>query len=129
MFPFHKNTPHREFIRFIQPLGRMKVEHQNVVIPEMTVFIRSSLPTNDNALELQEESFLFICCSSTSQFNKDSFFVQRGTPRYLTGNDPRGIPVEAWIASVSIAVNPEAKNEVLCILTAKPDLDSNSRST
>ena len=81
MSPFHRNTPQSELIRLIQALGRMKAEHQNVVIPEITVLINNSRPAKDNAFELHDENLLLICCSSHSQFNRDIFFVQRGTLR------------------------------------------------
>lgn len=127
--PCHIKTPQREFIRFTQACGRMKVEHQKVVMPVITVLISSSLPAKDKDFALHEESFVFICWSSTSQCKSDSFFVHKGTPRYRTGREPIGIPVVNWIKSVSLCERPDAKKKDFCTLTARPDLSSNSRST
>ncbi|CAN6985355.1 unnamed protein product [Brassica oleracea var. botrytis] len=79
--PCHRNTPQREFMRFTHAWGRIKVEHQNVVIPVITVLMSSNLPAKDRAFALHEESLDFICWSRTSQFKRESFFVHKGTPR------------------------------------------------
>ncbi|CAN7043809.1 unnamed protein product [Brassica rapa subsp. trilocularis] len=112
-----------------QALGRTKDEHQNVVIPEITVLMSSKRPEKDRVLTDQELNFAFTCCSNVSQPAKDSFFELRGTPRYRNGSEPQSIPVVAWIVSISVCSNPEAKKDVFWRLTARPDLFSNSRRT
>lgn len=66
-------------------LGSIKAEHQNVVMPEMTVLIRRSLPANDRDFTVQEESRFFICWRRGSQLRRFNFLELRGTPRYRTG--------------------------------------------
>lgn len=60
MFPFQRKVPQRELIFFTQAAGKIKVEHQNVLMPVMTVLISNNLPANERDLELQEENFPFI---------------------------------------------------------------------
>lgn len=65
----------------MQDFGRVNVEHQNVEIPDITVFMSSSLPANERASADQDERRFLICWSSGLQFYKFSFFVHNGTPR------------------------------------------------
>ncbi|CAN7042053.1 unnamed protein product [Brassica rapa subsp. trilocularis] len=81
MLPLHRNTPHKEFMRLMQAFGRTKEEHQKLVMPAITVFMRRRRPEKDNALALHELNFPFTCCIRTSQLSNESFLVQRGTPR------------------------------------------------
>lgn len=45
----------------MQALGRMNEEHHKLVIPEITVLIKRSLPAKDRALIGQEEKQAFTC--------------------------------------------------------------------
>ena len=78
----------------IQAFGRMKEEHQKVVIPDTTVLIKSNLPAKDKALADQEEKHAFTCWIRGSQLARVSFLVQSGTPRYFIDRVPHFIPVE-----------------------------------
>ena len=80
LFRFQRNRPQREFILLMQAFGSMKLEHQKIEIPAITVLMRSSLPANDRDLADQEEKRVFICWRRGSQLTRLSFFVQRGTP-------------------------------------------------
>ncbi|CAN6935512.1 unnamed protein product [Brassica oleracea] len=104
----------------------MKVEHQNVETPAMTVFMRRRRPAKDKAFADQDENRFLICCKRGSQFCRLTFFVHNGTPRYLIGSAPQGIPVDACIAEISGAERPEAKKDDFCRLTARPERFSNS---
>ncbi|CAN7009328.1 unnamed protein product [Brassica rapa subsp. trilocularis] len=104
----------------------MKVEHQKVAMPEMTVLINNRRPAKESDFADHEETRAFTCWINGSQLESDSFFVQRGTPRYLIGSDPQGIPVEHCIAVISSADSPEAKKLDFCRLTARPERCSNS---
>lgn len=75
-------------------LGRIKAEHQKVVIPDITVLMSRSLPENDSVFIDQEENLDFICCSRTLQLERDSFLELRGTPKYRKGKLPHDIPVD-----------------------------------
>lgn len=44
----------------IHAFGKINAEHQKVVIPEITVFIRRSLPEKDSDFTDQEESLVLI---------------------------------------------------------------------
>ena len=110
--PFHKKVLHKEFIFFMQALGSMKEEHQNVVIPDITVFVSNKRPEKDKVFTDQELNFAFTCCSRVSQPAMESFLEFKGTPRYRNGSDPHDMPVEAWIISISACSIPEAKNDV-----------------
>ena len=129
MLPCQRNTPHKELIRLTHALGRINVEHQKVVIPAITVFISSNRPAKDRDLTLHDENFVLICCRRPSLLRRVSFWVHNGTPSYRTGRDPRGIPVENCTRLVSAAVRPEAKNDVLWTLTARPERCSKSLRT
>ncbi|CAN7070247.1 unnamed protein product [Brassica oleracea var. botrytis] len=68
-------------------LGRIKEEHQKVVIPAMTVLLRRNLPEKERDFADQEENLALICCSRGSQLRRVSFFLTIGTPRYFIGKD------------------------------------------
>lgn len=62
------------------------------------------------------------------QLAMDNFLVQRGTPKYLIGSEPRDRPVETEMESISDAFIPEAKNAVLLMLMETPKRSSNYRA-
>lgn len=51
--PFRRNFPHKEFISYVHPFGRIKVLDQKLMIPLMTVLISWSRPAKERALEDQ----------------------------------------------------------------------------
>lgn len=78
MSPFHKKVLQRELILLMHAFGRMKGEHQNVVIPEMTILISSNLAENDRVVTDQDvfvdygalrqlEMMMFISLQFSSQ--------------------------------------------------------------
>ncbi|KAF8052791.1 hypothetical protein N665_1505s0014 [Sinapis alba] len=69
--PFHRKELHIEFIFAMQLLGKVKVEHQKLLIPATTVVSRTD----------QEVIFPLICCRRGSQLARVSFLVHKGTPR------------------------------------------------
>ena len=107
-FPFQRNWLHIELILLMQAFGRMKAEHQKVLIPAITVFMNSCLPANERVFTDQDENLFFICWIRGWQFGKESFLELRGSPKYQKGSVPLIMPVEAWIVSVSCSVKPDA---------------------
>ena len=67
IFPFHKNTLHREFFLFTHAFGRINAEYQKLVIPAITVLMRRSLPEKESDFTDQEENFDLIWWMSGSQ--------------------------------------------------------------
>lgn len=108
--PFQRKTLQSEFILLMQAFGKMNAEHQNVIIPEMTILMRSKRPAKERDFSDQEESLFLIWCRRGLQLTRLSFLELRGTPRYRTSRTPQTIPVEAWIVSFSASDRPEALN-------------------
>lgn len=58
MSPFHNKVLQRELILLMHAFERMKEEHQNVVITEMTILISSDLAENDKVVTDQKLTLL-----------------------------------------------------------------------
>ena len=86
--PCHKNAPQRELIFEIHAFAKTKVEDQKLVIPAITVLSRRSRPANERERVLQELTLSLMCWRRGAQLWRESFWEQRGMPRYLTGKEP-----------------------------------------
>lgn len=110
-------------------LGRIKAPLQKLVMPLITVEIRTCLPANDTYFEVHELIFDLICCRRGSQLARESFRVFSGKPRYRMGKEPAGIPLVETIVSISGSVKPLEKKQDFSTLTERPENALNSSRT
>ena len=108
----------------MQNFGRVKVSHQKLVIPEITVFMSSKRPAKERDLALQELSLALTFSIRGSQLAIVSFLVQRGTLRYLIGRVPWERPVSRWRSSISCCERPEVKKQDFETLIPSPECAS-----
>lgn len=90
---FHRKKLHMESINSMHFFGRMKVEVQKFMIHDITELSNCNRPARESYFDVHELIFSLNFCSSGSQLSKESFFVQRGSPRYRIGSCPWGMPV------------------------------------